>query len=58
MLRRYRLDPSHVVSSEMIELRPDLMYEKEPVEIFFLRSERVAEKVNSIGKSDVEKPQD
>ena len=33
MLRRYRLDPSHVVSSEMIEIRPDLTYEDEPVEI-------------------------
>ena len=27
------IDPSHVVSSETIELRPDLTYEKEPVEI-------------------------
>ena len=33
MLRRYRSDSSHVVSSETIELRPDLMYEEEPVEI-------------------------
>ena len=33
MLRRYRLDSSHVVSLETIELRPDLTYEKEPVEI-------------------------
>ena len=33
ILRRYRSDPSHVVSSETIELRPDLMYEEEPVEI-------------------------
>ena len=33
MLRRYRLDPSHVVSSKTIELRPDLTYEEEPVEI-------------------------
>ena len=33
MLIRYRSDPSHVVSSEIIELRPDLTYEKEPVEI-------------------------
>ena len=33
MLRRYRLDPSHVVSSETIELRPDLTYEEEPVQI-------------------------
>ena len=31
MLRRYRLDPSHVFSSEVIELIPDLTYEEEPV---------------------------
>ena len=33
MLRRYRSDPSHVVSSEVIELRSYLTYEEEPVEI-------------------------
>ena len=33
MLRRYRSDPSHVVSTETIELRPALTYEEEPVEI-------------------------
>ena len=33
MLRRYRSDPSHVVSSKTIELRPDLSYEEEPLEI-------------------------
>ena len=33
MLRRYRSDPSHVVTLEKIELRPDLTYEEEPVEI-------------------------
>ena len=33
MLRRYRSDPSHVVSSETIELRSNLTYEEEPVEI-------------------------
>ena len=33
MLRRYRLDPSHVVSLETIELRPDLTYEEDQVEI-------------------------
>ena len=33
MLRRYRSDPSHVVSSKTIELRPDLTYEEAPVEI-------------------------
>ena len=33
MFRRYRSNPSHVVCSETIELRPDLMYEEEPVKI-------------------------
>ena len=33
MLRRYRSDLSHVVSLETIELRSDLTYEEEPVEI-------------------------
>ena len=33
MLWRYRSDPSHVVSPETIEFRPDLTYEEEPVEI-------------------------
>ena len=33
MLRRSRSDTSHVVSSETIELRPNLTYEEEPVEI-------------------------
>ena len=33
MLRRYRSDPSHMVSSKIIELRLDLTYEEEPVEI-------------------------
>ena len=33
MLRKYRSNPSHVVFSEIIKLRPDLTYEEEPVEI-------------------------
>ena len=33
MLRRYSLDPSHVVFSEIIELRSNLTYKEEPVEI-------------------------
>ena len=33
MLRRYRSDLSHVVSSKTIELRLDLSYEEEPVKI-------------------------
>ena len=33
ILRRYRTDPSYVVSSETIEMRTGLTYEEEPVEI-------------------------
>ena len=33
MLRKYRSDLSHVVSSKKIELRPYLSYQEEPVEI-------------------------
>ena len=57
MLRRYRLDPSHVVSLEVIELKPDLTYEEEPVEIL-AREVKELLKANPIGQSVVEKPQD
>ena len=33
MLRRYRSNPSHVVSSDTIEFHPNLTYEEETVEI-------------------------
>ncbi|KAL5758805.1 hypothetical protein ACOSP7_021416 [Xanthoceras sorbifolium] len=33
MLKRYRSDPSHRVQAESIEIRPDLTYEEEPVQI-------------------------
>ncbi|KAA3481026.1 DNA/RNA polymerases superfamily protein [Gossypium australe] len=33
MLRRYHSDPSHIVSVEEIEVRPDLSFEEEPVQI-------------------------
>ena len=46
MLRRYRSDPSHVVSSERIELRLDLTYEEEPVEI-------LAQEVNELRKKRI-----
>ena len=45
MLRRYRLDPSHVVSSETIELGPNLTYEEEPVDI-------LAREVKELQKSE------
>ncbi|XP_016743203.1 uncharacterized protein [Gossypium hirsutum] len=33
MLRRYRSDPTYVVSVEEIEVRPNLIFEEEPVQI-------------------------
>ncbi|XP_017609437.1 uncharacterized protein LOC108455384 [Gossypium arboreum] len=33
MLRRYRSDPVHIVSTEEVEVRPDLTFEEEPVQI-------------------------
>ncbi|KAL5736897.1 hypothetical protein ACOSP7_031354 [Xanthoceras sorbifolium] len=33
MLRRYRSDPSHIVSIEAIDIQPDLTYKEEPVRI-------------------------
>ena len=33
MLKRYSSNPSHVVSLEVIKLRPDLTYQEKPVEI-------------------------
>ena len=44
MLRRYRSDPSHVVSTETIELRPYLTYEEEPVEILAREVEELQNK--------------
>ncbi|KAA3479735.1 DNA/RNA polymerases superfamily protein [Gossypium australe] len=31
MLRRYRFDPSHVISPSKIEIQPDITYNKEPI---------------------------
>ncbi|XP_017647717.1 uncharacterized protein LOC108487889 [Gossypium arboreum] len=33
MLRQYRSDPSHIVTAKVIEVRPDLTFEEEPVQI-------------------------
>ncbi|XP_039037588.1 uncharacterized protein LOC120174929 [Hibiscus syriacus] len=40
MLRLYRSDPTHIIQLEYVELRPDLSYDKEPVQILD-RDERV-----------------
>ena len=58
MLRRYRSDLSHVVSSEIIELRLNLTYEEDPIEILDREVKELQKKANPIRKSDVEKPQD
>ena len=50
MLRRYRSDPSHVVSSEIIELRSDLTYEEEPIEILAWEVKELRNKKISIVK--------
>ncbi|KAA3485200.1 integrase [Gossypium australe] len=45
MLRRYRSDPSHVISSTKIEIQPDMMYNEEPIrarEIKELRNTSIA----------------
>ena len=50
MLRRYRSYQSHVVSSEVIELRPDLTYEEEPVEILTREVKELRNKLISLVK--------
>ena len=50
MLRWYRSDPSHVVSSETIELRPDLTYEEEPIDILALEVKELRNKKISLVK--------
>ena len=50
MLWRYRSNPSHVVSSEAIELRPDLTYEEEPVEILAREVKELQDKKISLSK--------
>ena len=44
MLRRYRSKPSHVVSSEIIELFLDLTYEDEPVKILVRKVKKLRNK--------------
>ena len=44
MLRRYRSNPSHIVSLETIELRPNLIYEEEPIEILAREAKELRKK--------------
>ncbi|KAK8987271.1 hypothetical protein V6N11_027027 [Hibiscus sabdariffa] len=46
MLRQYRPDPSHIIQVQDVELRPDLSYDEEPVQILdqderILRNRRI-----------------
>ena len=50
MFRRYRSDPLHVVSSETIELRSDLTYEDESVEILARKVKELRKKRIPLGK--------
>ena len=50
MLQRYQSDPSHVVSSETIELRLDLTYEEEPIEILARKVKELRNKKISLVK--------
>ena len=50
MLQRYQSDPSHVVSSETIELRLDLTYEEEPIEILACKVKELRNKKISLVK--------
>ena len=44
MLRRYRYDPSHIVSESEIQLTEDLSYKEEPVEILDRRIKKLRNK--------------
>ena len=50
MLRRNRSDPLHVASSKTIELRLDLTYEEEPVEILTREVKELRKKRIPLGK--------
>ncbi|KAL5568676.1 hypothetical protein UlMin_025251 [Ulmus minor] len=45
MLRKYISDPSHVLESEPIEIREDLTYEEQPVQILDRKNKALRNKV-------------
>ncbi|KAL5564595.1 hypothetical protein UlMin_027759 [Ulmus minor] len=45
MLRKYILDPSHVLESEPIKVREDLTYEEQPVQILDRKDKTLCNKV-------------
>ena len=50
MFKKYSSDPSHIVSLETIELRPDLTYKEEPIEILAREVKELRKKSNSLVK--------
>ncbi|KAK5793891.1 hypothetical protein PVK06_035064 [Gossypium arboreum] len=44
MLRRYRSDPSHVITPSEIEIQPNLSYEEEPVRILMREAKELRNK--------------
>ena len=55
MLRRYRSDPSHILQRQPIELRDDLSYEEELVEIIAREEKGIKEQGDSFSESLVAK---
>ena len=47
MLRKYILDPSHVLETPEIELRDDLFYEEQPVQILGRKEKELRNKTIS-----------
>ncbi|KAL5548306.1 hypothetical protein UlMin_003537 [Ulmus minor] len=45
MLRKYILDPSHVLVSELIEVQEDLTYQEQPVQILDRKDKALRNKV-------------
>ena len=50
MLRKYILDPSHVLETPEIELRDDLSYEQQPVQILGREENELRNKTISLVK--------
>ncbi|KAA3469924.1 Transposon Ty3-I Gag-Pol polyprotein [Gossypium australe] len=50
MLRRYRSNPSHVISSTYVEIQPDMTYSKEPIKILARETKELQNKKVSLVK--------
>ncbi|KAA3485104.1 DNA/RNA polymerases superfamily protein [Gossypium australe] len=50
MLRRYRSNPLHVITTETIDIQPDLTYDEEPVKILAREIKELGNKINPLVK--------